>query len=109
MSDLNYSGRSLEFLNELEILLIVKKFRVGKYLVCYELLRERMNLLHYKSIKRDYHYYRLLNFASHFICLGFSTERLILSVSKYSRYTFRGRNAQFSIEIEQEKGRVECL
>ena len=41
--------------------------------------------------------------------MGFSTERLILSVSKYSRYIFRGRNAQFSIETRQEKGRVECL
>ena len=59
-------------------------------------------------------YYSLLDFASHFICpqicqIGFSTGRLILSVSKYSRYIFRGRNAQFSIGTKQEKGRVECF
>ena len=39
----------------------------------------------------------------------FLTERLILSVPKYSRYIFGGRNAQFSIGTRQEKGRVECL
>ena len=59
-------------------------------------------------------YFRFLNFASHFICLQIfqirlSTERLILSASKYSRYIFRGRNAQFSIGTRQKKGRVECL
>ena len=63
LSDLNYSGRSLEFLYELEILLMVQNLRVGKDLVCSELLRGRMNLC---TIKRGY--YRFLNFASHFIC-----------------------------------------
>ena len=65
-----------------------------------------MNLLHYKSIKRDYYYYRFLNFASHFICfqIGFSTGRLISSVSKYSIYTFREWNARFSTRTKVWKG-----
>jgi len=37
------------------------------------------------------------------------TGCLILSASKYSRYIFLGRKAQFFIGIRQEKGRVECL
>ena len=41
--------------------------------------------------------------------MDFSTTALILSVSKYSRYIFRGWKAQFSIGTKQEKGRVECL
>ena len=70
--------------------------------------------LHYRWRLIDSGHQRFLDFASHFICLqifqiGFSTERLILSVSKYSRYIFSGRNAQFSIGTKQEKGRVECL
>ena len=57
---------------------------------------------------------QILQRGSHFICLqilqrGSSTERLILSASKYSRYIFRGRNVQFFIGTRQEKGRVECL
>ena len=35
--------------------------------------------------------------------MGISTVRLILSVSKYSRYIFSGRNAQFSIGTKQDK------
>ena len=55
---------------------------------------------------------RFLDFASHFICLqifqiGFSTERLILSASKCSRYIFRGRSAQFFIALELAWKRVE--
>ena len=69
--------------------------------------------MHYRLRLIESVHQRFLNFASHFICLqifqiGFSTERLILSASKYSRYIFRGRNAQFSIGTRQKKGRVEC-
>ena len=43
------------------------------------------------------------------LSICFSTERLILSASKYSRYIFWGGNVEISIETRQEKGQVECL
>ena len=75
LSDLNYSGRSLEFLYELEILLMVQNFRVGKDLVCSELLRGRMNLCTIKRVITDS-----------------STLPLILSASKYFRYRLINRS-----------------
>ena len=50
--------------------------------------------MHYR-LKLIESVHSLLDFASHFVCLqifqiGFLTERLISSVSKYSRYIFRG-------------------
>ena len=70
--------------------------------------------MHYRLRSIEKGYYWFLNFASHFICfqifqIDFSAENLILSASKYSRYNFWGRNAQFFIGTRQEKGRVECL
>ena len=69
---------------------------------------------HYRLRLIESVHQRFLEFASHFICLqifqiDFSAEYLILSASKYSRYNFWGRNAQFFIGTRQEKGQVECL
>ena len=51
----------------------------------------------------------LILYASKYLRYVFSTERLNWSESKYSRYIFRGQNAQFFIGNKQEKGRVEFL
>ena len=86
----------------------------GKYLKLATMKIQINETSHYGLRLIESGYSRFFDFASHFIYLQifqkcFSTERLILSASKYSRFIFWGRNALFFIGTRQEKGRVECF
>ena len=77
-------------------------------------MSETQQTLHFRLRSIETYHKRFLDFASHFICfkilqINFTTERLILSMSKYSTYIFGDEMNSSQLELCQERGRVELL
>ena len=109
MNSADYASSRFQWLLKVLQQLYKLGFRLISHEVNMTVRAWKSDTLHYRLRLIESVHYRFLEFASHFICLqifqiGLSTECLILSVSKYSRYIFRGRNA---VPLELGRKRVE--